>query len=435
MRAPQQQPPPSLSVAHGARAEAEQTLLAWMQERAPVAEALLQTLVSIDSGTHNKAGVDTVAAALEAHLRAAGIEVERRLQTAVGDHLLARVRCGVPEHGAPDAAVPRVLLMGHMDTVFGDGTAAQRPFATRSVDGKRLAFGPGVSDMKVGLVSAALVLEAMQRHSCAGTGPLVLEALFTSDEEVGSVASRHAIRAAATGATAVFNMESGSANGAIAAARKGSLTLSFEVLGKAAHAGNAPHEGASAIEAFSRKVLRMHALNSYRADVPGVKGVDGVTVSVGTVAGGEAPNVIPDRVAATVNARAWTQAELAVLNATLRAIVADDADVAGTSGRVTAEALFPPFEQTEASAALLTVYRRVAATLGGEPITADRRGGAADSAFASAVGAPTLCAVGPLGDDAHAVTEFLLLDSIVPRTQLVALSCLRIARAGGLTMP
>ena len=407
-----------------------------MQQRAPVAEALLQTLVSIDSGTHNKAGVDSVAAALEAHLRAAGVEVERRLQTTVGDHLLARVRCGVPEHGAPDAAVPRVLLMGHMDTVFGDGTAAQRPFSlSRSADGARLALGPGVSDMKVGLVSAALVLEAMQRHSCAGAGPLLVEALFTSDEEVGSVVSRHAIKAAATGATAVFNMESGSASGAIAAARKGSLTLSFEVSGKAAHAGNAPHEGASAIEAFSRKVLRMHALNSYRTDVPGVKGVDGVTVSVGTVVGGEAPNVIPDRVAATVNARAWTQTELEGLNATLSAIIADNADVAGTSGRVTAEALFPPFEQTEASAALLTVFRRVAATLGGDPVTADRRGGAADSAFASAVGAPTLCAVGPLGDDAHAVTEFLLLDSVVPRTQLVALSCLRIARAGGLTMP
>ena len=416
-----------------ARAEAEQALLSWMQARAPVAEALLETLVSIDSGTHNKAGVDTVAHALEAHLRAAGVEVERRLQAEVGDHLLARVRCGVPDHGAADAAVPRVLLMGHMDTVYADGTAAQRPF-TRSADGKRLAFGPGVSDMKVGLVSAALVLEAMQRHSCAGAGPLILEALFTSDEEVGSVVSRHAIRAAASGATAVFNMESGSANGAIAAARKGSLTLSFEVSGKAAHAGNAPHEGASAIEAFSRKVLRMHALNSYRADVPGVKGVDGIAVSVGTVAGGEAPNVIPDRVAATVNARAWTQAELATLNATLRAIIAD-ADVAGTRGAVTAEALFPPFEQTEASAALLTVFRRAAATLGREPVTADRRGGAADSAFASAAGAPTLCAVGPLGDDAHAVTEFLLLDSVVPRTQLVALSCLRIARAGGLAMP
>ena len=395
-----------------------------------MAEALLATLVNIDSGTHNKAGVDTVAHALEAHLRAAGVEVERRLQTAAGDHLLARVRCG-----APDAIAPRVLLMGHMDTVFADGTAAQRPFTrSSSVDGERRAIGPGVSDMKSGLVSAALVLEALQRLSCAGAGPLTVEALFTSDEEVGSVVSRHAIRAAATGCAAVFNMESGSANGAIAAARKGSLTLSFEVAGKAAHAGNAPHEGASAIEAFSRKVLRMHALNSYRVGVPGVKGVDGVTVSVGTVAGGEAPNVVPDRVAATVNARAWTQAELEALNATLRAIIAD-ADVAGTTGAVTAEALFPPFEQTEASAALLTVFRRVAATLGGQPVTADRRGGAADSAFASAVGAPTLCAVGPLGDDAHATTEFLLLDSIVPRTQLVALSCLRIARAGGLTMP
>jgi glutamate carboxypeptidase len=243
--------------------------------------------------------------------------------------------------------------------------------------------------------------------------------------------SRTSIRERATGAAAVFNMESGSAAGDIAAARKGSLTLSFEVGGKAAHAGNAPHEGASAIEAFSRKVLRMHALNDYRVGVPGVKGVDGVTVSVGTVAGGEAPNVIPDRVAATINARAWTHAELVLLNATLRAIIAD-ADVVGTSGRITAEALFPPFEQTAASGALLTLFRRVAATLGAEQVTADRRGGAAESAFASAAGAPTLCAVGPLGDDAHAVTEYLLLESIVPRTQLVALSCLRIARAGGL---
>jgi glutamate carboxypeptidase len=411
-----------------ARAEAEVGLLAWLQSHASAAEALLEALVNIDSATSNKAGVDAVADALEAHLRSAGVEVERRRQLAVGDHLLARVRCGAEDE---TAQAVRVLLMGHMDTVWADGTAAQRPYS-RSPDGTR-AFGPGVSDMKVGLVSAALILEAMQSNGCAGAGPMVLEALFTSDEEVGSVVSRHAIREAATGATAVMNMESGSGEGAIAAARKGSLTLSFEVAGKAAHAGNAPHEGASAVEAFSRKVLRMHALNKYTVGVPGVKGVDGITVSVGTVAGGEAPNVIPDRVAATVNARAWTQAELAMLNATLRSIIAD-ADVAGTSGRVTAEATFPPFEQTAASAGLLTLFRRVAATLGGEQVSADRRGGAADSAFASATGAPTLCAVGPLGDDAHAVTEYLLLDSIVPRTQLVALTCLRIARAGGLTL-
>ncbi len=127
-----------------------------------------------------------------------------------------------------------------MDTVWPDGTAAARPY-TRSADGTR-AFGAGVMDMKAGLVAAALVLEAAQRHGCAGAGPLRLVALFTSDEEVGSVVSRHAIAGAARGAADVFNTESGSLDGAVAAARKASLTLAFEVRGAAAHAGNAPQE-------------------------------------------------------------------------------------------------------------------------------------------------------------------------------------------------
>ncbi len=331
-------------------------MLQWLADNGARGEALLETLVNIDSGTHNKAGVDAVASALEAYLLAAGVSVQRMPQADAGDHLLARVRCGSTSDGAP--APPRVLLMGHMDTVYADGTAAARPY-TRSPDGTR-ATGPGVSDMKDGLVAAALVLEAAQRFGCAGEGPVVLEALFTSDEEVGSPVSRGAIAAAAAGATAVFNMESGSANGAVAAARKASLTLQFEVSGIAAHAGNAPHEGASAIEAFARKALRMHALNDYRVGVPGVKGVDGNTVSVGTVSGGTAPNVIPDRVAATVNARAWTAAGLAALNASLHAIISDTSDVAGTSGRVTHEAAFPPFEQTPSRRAGACVCMSVA---------------------------------------------------------------------------
>ena len=320
----------------------------WITDSGEHAESLLARLVGIDSGTHNKAGVDAVASALEAHLLAAGVAVERRPQAGVGDHLLASVRCGVAA-GDDDSAPPppRVLLTGHMDTVYADGTAASRPYRREG----NLAYGPGVSDMKDGLVAAALVLEAAQRYGCAGAGPLLLQALFTSDEEVGSVVSRDAIAAAAAGAAAVLNLESGSADGAVAAARKASLTLRFEVAGVAAHAGNAPHEGASAVEAFARKTLRMHALNAYRVGVPGVKGVDGVTVSVGTVEGGSAPNVVPDRVTATVNARAWTAAGVAALNATLRGIIQDTADVAGTSGRVLEEALFPPFEQTPARCA------------------------------------------------------------------------------------
>jgi glutamate carboxypeptidase len=324
----------------------ERALLGWMEEQRAPAEALLETLVNIDSGTHNKAGVDAVATALLAWLQRAGVEAERVPQASVGDHVHARVRCGVSDATDADAPPPkRVLLLGHMDTVYADGAAAARPFA-RSDDGTR-AWGAGVSDMKDGLVAASLILAAAQRFACAGApGPLLLEALFTSDEEVGSIVSRAGIIAAASSATAVFNMESGSSSGAVAAARKASLTLTFVLRGVAAHAGNAPHEGASAVEAFARKALRMHALNDYRVGVPGVKGVDGVTVSVGTVAGGTAPNVVPDRVTGTVNGRAWSAARLSALREALRGIIEDTGDVRGTSGEVTHEALFPPFEQT-----------------------------------------------------------------------------------------
>ena len=169
-----------------------------------------------------------------------------------------------------------MLLLGHRDTVFPKGTAAERPF--RVENGR--AYGPGVADMKAGLVMNAFVLEAFAR---AGGAARPLVALFTSDEEIASPASRPTIEAAARGARAVFNAEPGRTSGNIVSGRKGAMFLTIEVTGKPAHSGSAHDQGVSAIEELCRKVQALHALTDYAT---------GTTVNVGLIEGGQSVNTV-----------------------------------------------------------------------------------------------------------------------------------------------
>lgn len=370
-------------------------ILGWIDGQHDAMLQLLEKLVSIDSGSYNKAGVDRVGEVIEAHLAAEGIATERIPHDVMGDCLRATVPGSAP-------LLPHLLLMGHRDTVFPDGTAAERPFGMDS--GK--ARGPGVADMKAGLVMNSFLLQAFNRCKVL-SHPLV--ALYTSDEEVASPSSRRVIEATAEGALAALNAEAGRPGGKVVTVRKGSCFLSFRVTGKAAHAGVRPEDGVSAIEAVSRIIQALHALTDYQS---------GMTVNVGKVKGGDAFNTVAPWAEAHVDLRFRTVDDRQRLLAEVRRII-NTCHLAGTTAEILDEHGFLPLAASEEGQRLFEVYQAAAAS---EGIACEgvATGGAADSGITANLGVPTICGVGPEGGDFHSPQEFLLVDTMVPRARIAA---------------
>ena len=274
--------------------------LAWLAGQGQAMQDLLQKVVNIDSGSRDEAGVTAVAHALAERLLAAGVPVQFEPVSGYGVLLHAQVNADTAGgEGAP------IILMGHMDTVYPAGTVARRPF--RVEDGR--AYGPGVADMKSGLVLNVFVAEAFAR--CGGLGaPLHL--FFSCDEEIGSPATRDLIMDKVRGARAVLNAEPGRVSGNVVTSRKGSMVVEFEVQGVAAHAGINHAAGASAIEALARKTLALHALTDPAT---------GVTCNVGVVQGGIVPNMVAPHAKAEVDLRFTADTNPDALLERVRAIV------------------------------------------------------------------------------------------------------------------
>jgi glutamate carboxypeptidase len=266
--------------------------------------------------------------------------------------------------------------------------------------------------MKAGLVMNAFVLEAFDR--CGGA-PRPVVNLVTSDEEIASPASRPVIEAAARGARAVFNAEPGRPSGALVTGRKGAMFLTIEVTGRAAHSGGAHEHGISAIEELCRKVLALHALTDYAS---------GTTANVGLIRGGQSVNTVAPLASAEVDVRFKTIAAMHEAEAAIAASL-ERAWLPGTTTRIARKATFLPLEPTPASQALFEHYVACAAELGLFP-GGEYTGGSADSGFTAAVGAPTLCGTGPLGEKAHSPDETCHLDTLVPRAQALALAIARL---------
>jgi glutamate carboxypeptidase len=381
----------------------EAELIGWLEDQYDAMVELLGRLVDTDSGSYDKDGVARAGALIREHLKARGIACEEIVQ-ADGS---VSIKATVPPR-APGADAAHVLLLGHRDTVFPRGTAAQRPFR---VEGNR-AYGPGVADMKAGLVMNAFVLEAFARIGGAAR-PVVN--LVTSDEEIASPASRPVIEDAARDAKVVFNAEPGRPSGALVTGRKGAMFLSVEVTGRAAHSGGAHEQGISAIEELCRKVLDLHALTDYAT---------GTTANVGLIQGGQSVNTVAPLATAEVDVRFRTIAAMRAAEAAIAAIL-EHSYLVGTTTRITRKAAFLPLEQTAASRALFEHYVACAAELGLTP-GGEYTGGSADSGFTAAVGAPTLCGTGPLGEKAHSPDEVCHLDTLIPRAQALALAIARL---------
>ena len=362
---------------------------------------LLADLVNIDSGSYNKRGVDEVGARLRGRLEAAGISCEIFPNEAFGDCIAARL----PASGGSNRPI---VLMGHRDTVFPDGTAAQRPFR---IEGNQ-AFGPGVADMKSGLVMNTFVLDAFRRFGA----PCPLTGLYTSDEEIASPSSRPVIEAEARDARAVLNSEPGRPSGNLVSRRNGAAFIEFEVTGQAAHSGVAHAQGVSGVEALARKVQRLHRLTDYDL---------GTTINVGLAQGGTSVNTVAARATAAIDVRFPTLNIMEKILGEVREICRC-CEFPGSDSRILREGNFLPLEQDEASHKLLELYDRSATGLGFR-VSGEATGGSADSGFTAALGTPTLCGTGPVGGNAHSDDEWCRIVTIVPRAQALALTILEVA--------
>ena len=366
--------------------------------------ALLEQLVNTDSPSRDKQAVDQAGVVIRSFLEANGITVEAIEHEEFGDVLKASVG------GNPGTNAQPVMLMGHRDTVFARDETMRRPF-TR--DDTR-AYGPGVGDMKGGLVINAFILRALKRHGGIER-PIV--GLFTSDEEIGSPGSRTVIEREAATASAVFNSEPARASGHVVTGRKGGMFLELIVTGKAAHSGAAPGTGVSAIDAIAQKVLAIHRLGDPER---------GISLNVGVLSGGEVINMVAPSARAEFDLRYVEVDDRARMLGQIQDIV-DTEHVPGSSAKVRVMNEFLPFEQSDASRALFEGYADAAADVGFKAEGAFS-GGCADSGFTSAAGAPTLCGTGPIGGGFHTQDEYIELASVVPRAQALAVAVIRAAK-------
>ncbi|MFF1476790.1 M20 family metallopeptidase [Streptomyces sp. NPDC058301] len=340
----------------------------------------LRTLVEVESPSRDLA-------ALAASAKTVATVIESRLG---GKAVLVESEAGPHVHwsGGGD---PRVLILGHHDTVFPLGTLARRPF--RVEDGR--VTGPGVFDMLGGLVQAVHGLAALDDLSG-------VEILVTADEEVGSGSSRALIeeRALACGAVLVF--EGAADGGGLKTGRKGCGTFRVSIAGRASHAGLEPAAGVNALVEAAHQVLDIAALG--RPEI-------GTTVTPTVASAGTLDNVVPAEATVVVDVRVESAEEKERIEAAFAALAPhlDEAEITveGAVGR-------PPMPEA-ASAELFAVARKLRPGIAGVAV-----GGGSDGNFTAALGVPTLDGLGAVGGGAHADHEYVVVETMAERANLVA---------------
>jgi glutamate carboxypeptidase len=369
--------------------------------RTPDMLTLLKRLVETESPSHDKAAVDRVGAMVADECRHLGAEVKIHPQVETGDQVEARfhppptgiLRKGVVGKGS-------ILLLAHMDTVFPLGTLAKMPFYEKD----RKVFGPGVSDMKGGIVVALTALTAALE-----TGNLAhpVTALFTSDEEIGSGMSRALIEKLAAESALVLVLEPGMLDGSVKTWRKGVGEFTVQVWGRAAHAGGDHEKGRNAIEEMAHQVLAIQKLTDYNK---------GTTLNAGVIRGGIASNVVPDEVSLEVDLRVMQPGEAERISTAMQAL---KPFLDGTSLKVTGGLNRPPMPFSDTIKATFEKVKAIAANENIE-LKASGTGGASDANFVAPLGIPVLDGLGPAGGEYHSEREFIFRDSLSERVKLLA---------------
>ncbi|MGY0615236.1 M20 family metallopeptidase [Vibrio sp. FJH11] len=354
----------------------------------------LRPLINVDCGTYTTDGIEFIASQFEAKFQALPGWNVKRIDC-------GKAGVGLEIRNKPEAEQIDVMLIGHMDTVFPIGTVERRPM---SMDENK-AYGPGVSDMKSGLLN---IVHAMRNLDKAVLEKLSICICMNPDEETGSLDSVDWIQSVAKNAQNVLVAEAARADGGLVKARKGMARYKISFNGVAAHAGNEPENGRSAITEMANWILAINAMTNFNS---------GTTLNVGIVSGGNGANIVPAQAEAIVDVRFWSNEEYDEVDTKLNGLV-ETPFIDGVSIQLDREAYKPSMLPSVQTEGLMALVEKAASELSID-INWKEVGGGSDANNTAILGVPTLDGFGPIGAGFHSEQEYLLLESIEPRIKML----------------
>jgi glutamate carboxypeptidase len=370
---------------------------AYIKEHTAAMFKLLEEMVLLQSSSHNKAGVDRVAALIATAFQPGSVSCETVKQALYGNHLLVRT-------GPADKRNRQVLLVGHMDTVFPEDT----DFNWYKEDTAN-SYGPGVADMKGGLVAGIFALKALAAGGLLENIPVTF--IFNSDEEIGSGSSRELIRQEARNSAFAFVLEGGGLNGEIVTGRKGNLSITLTVKGQAGHAAFAGPDKGSAILELARKTIAFESLNEPEK---------GLSANVGIVEGGIGSNTVAETAVAKVDFRFPTEEAYRFLKKKIGDI-ALCCSVPNTESSYKILSTRPPMPVCDENKKLFGIISDTAAKVGIKVVD-EYRPGVSDANLIAAEKVPVVDGLGPAGAEDHSRNEYIIKKTLPQRSILIACS-------------
>lgn len=353
-------------------------------------------LVEIETGSTEKEGLSKAAELLKGMFEGLGFSCRLENTGGVGETLIGML--GQGRQGKP------ILFSGHYDTVFPKGTLLKNPF--RIEDGK--AHGPGVLDMKGGIIIAYYVIKALNSQ---GYEDRPIKILFAGDEEVahGGASTAELMVKEAEGCEFAFNMETGLSDGTLCVGRKGGITIEAEVKGVSAHVGNNYEAGRNAIEEMAYKICRMRELTNLE---------EGITVSTGTIEGGTVSNSVPESCKVEIDARFIRPSQLEKLEKDLFGAL-DEVHIPGTSVVYHVLSKIDAYETTNEVMNFFEFCSKAAQNYGLAPLKSTTLGGSSDAAYITIAGTPVVCSFGVMGQNNHTDRELAVVETMFERAKLI----------------
>ncbi|PBF69772.1 peptidase M20 [Clostridioides difficile] len=359
--------------------------------------SLWKEIVNMESYTHCKESVNKLAKRLKFEFEKEGLDCELVDVGDNGSTLIGTLGSNIDKKP--------IIFSGHMDTVFETGTFGENPF--KIIEGK--AYGPGVLDMKGGIIISLYVIKALNK---IGYKERPIKIVFSGDEEIGHKDSTGAdvILREAKGGLCAFNMETGLVDNSLCVGRKGRIGCNIHVKGVETHAGNDFEGGRNAIEEMANKILRIQKLTNL--DV-------GTTVSVSVIKGGRVENSIPEDCSIKVDLRFEKVEEMENVKEQVREIC-KETYIEGTSTEVNFISEMMPFETTEDVMRFHTFVNEVSKENGFGELNAKRLGGSSDASYLTIANVPTICSFGVRGEWNHTSREYAVVNSMFERVKLIS---------------